>query len=932
MIESMDLYALFHGPNAGYVLELWERYRQDPQAVDAQTRRIFERWTPNGGTAAGPAIVAQPDLSSALHQAAAATDLAQAVRHFGHLQAQLDPLGSPPPGDIWLRPEFHGISAADLSGLPATLIGGPVAERSENALQAIQELRRIYSNHIGHDSIQVRVPQEREWLRHAAESGQFSDQKQPFDRIALLGSLTRVEVFEQFLHRRFPGKTRFSIEGLDMLVPMLEEIIRGAGEQEVRSVFLNMAHRGRLNVMAHILGVPYRQILAQFKDPVSSVRFHYDLGWMGDVKYHAGATLGEEDLEDYDNLRLSMTPNPSHLEAVDPVLEGMARAAGTDAGQPGPGSFDPSITLPVLIHGDASFPGQGVVAETLNLGRIPGYTTGGTIHIIANNQLGFTTLPEEGRSTMFASDLAKGFRVPIVHVNADDPQACIEAARMALAYRFAFQKSFVIDLIGYRRYGHNEGDEPSFTQPLMYKIIEDHPSVRAQWAEKLVAAGAVDPELPDRLVQEHMDRMKNELEQVDLEEDLVEPKPIVAPKGAARRVQTAVPAALLRELNSALVRLPPGFTAHPKIARMLKRRQQMPEDDEQVSIDWTTAEQLAFASILAEGIPVRLTGEDVERGTFSQRHAVFHDYGTGETYVPIREIPQARAAFEIHNSPLTENATLGFEYGYNIQAAERLVIWEAQYGDFINGAQVVVDEFITSARMKWDHAPSLVLLLPHGSEGAGPDHSTGRLSRFLSLAAKTNLRIAVPTTAAQYFHLLRRQALLLKTDPLPLIAMTPKSLLRHPLTSSALSELSGGQWQPVIEDVDAFQRVDQIRRVLLCSGKIYVDLVTSPLRSEHPEIAIIRLEQLYRFPAELVEQALARFPKLEQVFWVQEEPKNMGGWTFVSPRLEKIIAGRWAFRMVGRYSNASPAEGSASMYQHHQQIIIDFAFDSGVSG
>ena len=654
----------------------------------------------------------------------------------------------------------------------------------------------------------------------------------------MLDRLSQVEAFERFLQRTFPGKTRFSIEGLDMLVPVLDEVIAESGEAGIRQILIGMAHRGRLNVMAHVLNKPYAQILAEFKDPVSK-NFREDMAWTGDVKYHAGAHRAIKGGEAMD-LVVSMPPNPSHLEAVDPVVEGMARAAGTTVDGGGAPRFDPARSVPILIHGDAAFPGQGVVAETLNLSRLPGYSTGGTIHIIVNNQLGFTTGPEDVYSTSYASGLARGFKIPIVHVNADDPEACVEVARMAFAYRERFQRDFLIDLIGYRRYGHNEGDEPAFTQPLMYQTIASHPTVREVWAGTLAERGVLPAEQAQRMYESRVVEMQSAYDTLEPEQDLVEPEPEPPPPGAASKAATAVDIDVLRELNSALLAMPANFSMHKKLEKGREKRGRMLESLDDRTVDWAAAEELALASILADGTSIRLTGEDVERGTFSHRHAVFHDIKTGRAHVPLQTMPQARVAFEIHNSPLTENAVLGFEYGYSVQEPSRLVIWEAQYGDFINGAQVIIDEFLISARGKWGQRPSLVLLLPHAHEGQGPDHASARPERFLQLAADINMRVANCTTAAQYFHLLRRQAALLLVDPLPLIVLTPKSLLRHPLVASAPRELAEGRFRMVIPDHEAEARASEIRRVICCSGKVYVDLMAAEQRAGRSDVAIVR--------------------------------------------------------------------------------------------
>ena len=910
----------FSGVNAGYVLELYERYRQDPESVDPQTRRIFESWIPaaESGAATAPA-----DTRVDVRKIVGAANLADCIRRYGHLAARLDPLGSEPVGDPSLAPAAHGLTDADLRALPASLVGGPVAESSANAAEAIEKLRRIYCSTTGFDYAHVFVPEEREWLRHAAESGRFLP---PMDRQSvevILDRITQVEVFERFLHRTFPGKTRFSIEGLDMLVPILDEIICGAADHGARHAVLGMAHRGRLNVLAHVLDKPYAQILAEFKGPVSAKSFRTDLGWMGDVKYHAGARTAAPRGQMY----ITVPPNPSHLEAVDPVAVGMARAAGTSANQRGAAQFDSGITLPILIHGDAAFPGQGIVAETLNLSRLPGYSTGGTIHIIANNQLGFTATPQDSYSTSYASGLARGFKIPIVHVNTDDPVACLEAARLAWEYRTRFGLDFLIDLVGYRRHGHNEGDEPSFTQPMMYRKIASHPTIRETWARTLVEKGSIPPELPDALVKEHFEELEGIYASLKPDQEQLPPLPPKPPAGTAAQVTTGVPLEILREINHALLTPPTGFAFHRKLERAIERRRAAFTNVEERSIDWATAEELALATILADGIPIRMTGEDVERGTFSHRHAVFHDPNTGKQFIALQEFPQSRAAFEIHNSPLTENATIGFEFGYNVQEPRRLVIWEAQYGDFINGAQVMLDQFVISARTKWGLTPSLVLLLPHGYEGQGPEHSNARPERFLDAAADINLRLVNCTTATQYFHVLRRQAALLERDPLPLIVLTPKSLLRHTAVSSTPRDLEQGRFLPVIDDDDARRDAGGIDRVVLCSGKVYVDLITSDRRATARNIAICRVEQLYPFPNIALNEVLGRYPSVHDVVWLQEEPENMGAWHFMRPLLEQLIGDRCPLRYIGRTRSSSPSEGSAAWHQVNQRTLIQQAFD-----
>lgn len=942
MTKSDNFWREFHGPNAAYLLAMFEAYQADPQSVDEVMRSYFRTYenelgqliSKNGAKQAATAVSPSPQVANS-EKIMAAVNLAQAIREFGHLAARLDPLGPPPPGEPSLAPDYYQLTEEDLRQLPANLIGGPVGQTAANALTAVNQLHDIYASTIGYDYDHLRNHDERSWLREMAETRHFRPPNTPCDVKALLERLTQVETFEQFLQRVFPGKTRFSIEGLDMMLPMLDEIVSLAGEAGVQSILMGMAHRGRLNVMTHLLGRPYAEILTMFKDPTQQDHYHQRnvVGWTGDVKYHAGGRYAIDfDADEVIDLVIKLAPNPSHLEHVNPVVMGMARAAGTAVNEPGAPHFDPSVTLPILIHGDAAFPGQGIVAETLNMHRLPGYRVGGTIHIIANNQLGFTTDADEGRSTLYASDLAKGFKIPIVHVNADDAEACIEVARLAIAYRQKFQKDFLIDLIGYRRYGHNEGDEPRFTQPNMYARIDNHATVRQRWAETLISRNEITLAEAAALQEKFQTNLQRLYESLEVEEVAaeLEPQLELPPPGAARQAVTAVSLETLRSLNQALLNLPGSFQPDKKLARAMKKRRDVLDDPDEVSVDWATAEALALASILAEGTAVRLTGEDVARGTFSHRHAVFHDRETGKTYCPLQSIPQAKAAFEIRNSPLSENGVIGFEYGYNIQAPERLVIWEAQYGDFINTAQAMIDEFVVSGKAKWEQTPSLVLLLPHGYEGQGPDHSTGRLERFLQLAAKTSLRVAYPTTAAQYFHLLRRQTAVLEDDPLPLIVMTPKSLLRHPRSASTPRQLAENEWRRILSDTRAQSRAEEVRRLVLCSGKVFVDLVEIQDRivaeQDNLQVALTRVEQLYPLPEAEIEAEITQYPHLEEVIWLQEEPANMGAWEFVRPHLQKICNGRFPLRYIGRPRRTSPAEGSTSWHRRNQKAITEHAF------
>lgn len=913
----------FYGPNAGYVLELYDRFLKDPSSVDAETRRLLESWKPEPE---------EPQKSEDWKTVLAVVKLAQSIRQFGHIAAQLDPLGLPPFGpegihsdDPTLRKEYYGLTDETLQKLPADLIGGPIASSSRNAYEAIEVLTKSYTSTIGFDFEHVHAAEERIWLRDVIEGKQFAPPEMPIDGKALLIKLTETEVFEQFLQRSFPGKFRFSIEGVDMLVPILSELVSLATNSGIKSIIIGMAHRGRLNVLSHILQVPYTAIFAEFKDPARHRNSRADLDWTGDVKYHHGAFKIQKDSHPQ-AVGIFLAPNPSHLEAIDPVVEGMARAAGTDGQQPGKPSFNPEVTLPILIHGDASFPGQGIVAETLNFSRLDGYSTGGTIHIITNNQLGYTATPDETRSTRYASDLAKGFEIPVIHVNADDPEACIESIRIASAYREKFHKDFLVDLVGYRRHGHNESDEPTFTQPLMYGRIQNTPSVRLKWANTLAGRNIIAAGDAEKVVRAEFDKLRSALSSLQPEKALIEHRPTVPPAGAARHVKTQVEIDRLRKLNDNLLLLPRNFSIHPKLERVLDKRRHIFENLDAPSVDWASAEILALSSILEDGIPIRFTGQDSDRGTFSHRHLTYHDVRNGEKFTSLQSLVTANAPFEIYNSPLTESAAIGFEYGYNVQEPGRLVIWEAQYGDFINNAQIMVDEFITSARAKWGQTPSLVLLLPHAYEGQGPDHSSGRLERFLNLAAETNVRIANCTTAAQYFHLLRRQALLLRTDPLPLVVMTPKGLLRHPRTASSPRELCEGRWKPILNDPKASSLSDTAQRLILCSGKIFVDLVDSKFRQSNDETAVIRVEQLYPFPTDKLEALVKRYGGTKELVWAQEEPENMGAWNYVRPLLNELFGNMFSIKCVGRTANASPAEGSTALHIAHQSEVVEKAF------
>lgn len=914
----------FYGPNAGYVLDLYERYKQNPASVDEATRNFFATWSPNQEVPRardGAEAVSTQEISHII----AATALAHAIRERGHLGAHLDPLGSKPIGDPALQSKTYGISDADLAQLPPDIIGGHSAENASNALDAINNLRAMYSGTISYEFDQVKSPDERGWLRDAVGLRLYHRMPAPEQARQLLKRLTQVESLERYLHQTFTGQKRFSIEGTDILVPMLDEILSGAIDSETTEIIIGMAHRGRLNVLAHVLDKPYTAILSEFSHPQRDEDVppadSAGYGWTGDVKYHLGAEhlLGAGASVD---LKVVLAPNPSHLEFVNPVIEGMARASQEIRSVAGAPLQDVDRTLPILIHGDAAFPGEGVVAETMNLWHLRGYWVGGTIHIIVNNQLGFTTEPTDSRSTNFASDLAKGFGIPIIHVNADDPYACLTAVRIAHAYRDQFHKDVLVDLVGYRRWGHNESDEPAYTQPQMYEVIRQHPTVRELYAHHLVEEGIVSQEEADGMVKEAfavLEQAKQEAEEPNYHENLEVGERF---PGSLETTETIQPVSeqQLTVFNEELLAWPKNFLPNPKLARILQRRANTlgPEG----GIDWGQAEALAFASILADGTPIRMSGQDTERGTFNHRHAVLHSQNARQIYIPLQHLSQARASFSIYNSPLSETSVLGFEYGYSVYAPDTLVLWEAQYGDFANTAQVIIDQFITSGRAKWRQESSLIMLLPHGYEGPDPEHSSARLERYLQLAADNNLRIANCTTSAQYFHLLRLQAFSLERNPRPLIIMTPKSLLRHPLATSRLQDLAEGTFQRVIDDQHAREHADRISRIVLCSGKIAINLLAQKDRSQADDTAIVRVELLYPFPAEELKKVLASYPHMREIVWVQEEPHNMGAWTFISPRLAKIVGRNIISSVVSRPDRSSPAAGFRDLYEAEQERIV----------
>ncbi len=904
--------------NDGYIAELYDAYRRDASSVDESWRQFFRFAESLGRADAAPSSPSGTYDAGILRKTAGAIGLVAAIERLGHLAVQIDPLGTAPPGAAELEPEFHGISEADLADVPA----GALGRGGGTAADVVRRLRELYCGGMGYEFDHVSDETEREWLRTTIESGVASAPLDADERKTLLERLTAVDALERFLGRAYVSVKRFSIEGVDALVPMLDEAIARGVDAGARHVVIGMAHRGRLNVMSHVMGKPYRLLFEEFEDRPVPMANESDTG---DVKYHMGLTA-KVDVAGGGLVDVELMSNPSHLELVNPVAQGVTRARQRVNGT-APNTRAESSVLPVVVHGDASFSGEGIVAETINMSLLRGYRVGGTLHIIVNNQVGFTTDAIDGRSTHYASDLAKGYDIPIVHVNADDAEACVQSVRLSIAYRQRFNKDFLIDLVGYRRHGHNEADQPAFTQPMMYKVVSAHPTAREVYGARLVAERVMtedDVKAADAAVGARLQQIYQ-----DLKHEAAPAAPPATAKGDAtrsnaREAATAVRPERLVALNEQLLAWPSTFKLHPTLQRTVPRRRGAINSG---GIDWGHAEALAFASLLTEGVSVRVTGQDAERGTFSHRQAVLHDVETGETFTPLAHLPQAGGEFEIYNSPLSETAVLGFEYGFSIATPNELVLWEAQYGDFANVGQPIFDQFISAGRAKWRHESGLVLLLPHGYEGQGPEHSSARLERFLQLYAEENMVVAYPSTPAQYFHILRRQAL--KRPRRPLVLMQPKSLLRLTAALSKLEDLAGGTFRRVIDDPVASQQRDAVQRLVFCTGKLYYDLVAA---GEHPSnVAIIRIEEIAPWPRE-VGDIVDQYPNVDEVVWAQEEPKNMGAWTFVQPRLRASIGTVTTMRYIGRPERSSPAEGHKPAHDEEQTRILKDALTYSPAG
>jgi len=855
---------------------------------------------------------------------AAVLQLINAYRVRGHLIADFDPLGSEAVYHPELDPATYGLTIWDLDRefITGTLMsadedlkdGAP--QKLATLRQILETLRQTYCGKIGCEFMNIQIPEQKRWLQLRMEPTGNRWPLEPATRLRALERVVEAEEFEHFLHTRFVGHKRFSLEGSESAIVILDEILDRAANNGVHETVIGMAHRGRLNVLANIVGKSMVQVFSEFEggDPNSTQG-------SGDVKYHLGAsgvrksTTGKE-------IIVSVAFNPSHLEAVDPVVEGIVRPK-----QDRLGDTQRARVIPILVHGDAAFAGQGIVAETLNLSQLEGYTTGGTIHLVINNQIGFTTNPDEARSTPYSTDVARMVQAPIFHVNGDDPEACVRVAQMAYDYRQRFKKDVVIDMFCYRRHGHNEADDPSYTQPILYRKIRQHPSVATLYSETLIREGIVESSRVDQMrkavhqrLSDIYDASKKNSERYQVQElsDL-DPEDMDPPVA-----QTAVDRSTLAQILEAITSFPPGFHVHPKLDGFLKKRREVLNG---APMDWATAETFAFGSLVLERTPVRLSGQDSGRGTFSQRHLELYDSETGDRYVPLKHLSPNQARFDVFDSALSEYAVMGFEFGYSVADPRTLVLWEAQFGDFSNGAQIMIDQFIVSAEAKWSQPSGLVLLLPHGYEGQGPEHSSARLERFLQLSADDNIQVVNASTPAQYFHILRRQmhgGHDRRGVRKPLIIFTPKRMLRHPKAVSVLDELTSGAFREVIDDTTIDSQ--RVRRVILCSGQIYYDLAAAREERKSQDIAIARLEQIYPFPGDQLRDLIERYPATADVMWVQEEPRNMGAWRFVQENLQPILKENRQVRYAGRAASASPSAGSLKRHQQEQAELIDEAF------
>jgi 2-oxoglutarate dehydrogenase E1 component len=921
----------FSGGNAAYLESAYDQYLKDPQSVAAPLRALFDQLPPASGAEQSstdivaaiaaraklpPAAVALPAGGASEKQAAVSRFL-QAFANRGHLIARIDPLGlmqRPHPRVLDL--DHVGLSNADLETEFFTGAHNDWIGRRATLREILRRLEQVYGGSIGAEFAHVSDTEERLWLQDEFSLGRMAHRFSADEKREILTQLTAAEGLERYLHTKYVGQKRFSLEGSDALIPLLDDLIQEAGRAGVQEVIVGMAHRGRLNVLVNVMGKSPGELFSEFEGK-SAVQHG-----SGDVKYHKGFSA---DLRTPGgNVHVALAFNPSHLEIVDPVVEGSVRAR-----QERRNDTVGEKVIPVLIHGDAAFAGQGVVMETLQLSQTRGYRTGGTVHVIINNQVGFTTSElRDARSTMYCSDVAKMIEAPILHVNADDPEAVIFVTRLALRYRLRFHKDMVIDLVGYRRLGHNEADEPAATQPMMYQAIRQHPTVRKLYADRLAAEGIVSAEESAKLGEQYRQALDEGRHQVHPSLGMIGNQYTVdwsryRDVDWTERPRTGVGAERLARLGLSIVHIPPEFTLQPRVAQIFANRAKMVAGE--IPLDWGCAETLAYSALLDEGTPIRISGQDSARGTFFHRQAVLHDQGSDRVYVPLQHIRDGQARIEIIDSILSEAAVLGFEYGYSTTSPDALVIWEAQFGDFVNGAQVLIDQFISSGEAKWERFCGLTLFLPHGYEGQGPEHSSARPERFLQLCAEQNMQLCVPSTPAQMFHMLRRQ--MLRSLRKPLIVMTPKSLLRHELSVSALSDLVNGSFSPIIDDVDALDQA-AVKRIVCCSGKVYFDLLKARRAAARLDVALVRVEQLYPFPSEEYQAVLGRYPNATELIWCQEEPQNQGAWHQIRHRLEELAGPRLPLYYAGRGAMAAPATGSAKLHDSEQQRLVNTALSA----
>ena len=923
------------GANASYLEAVYEQYLQDPDSIDPAWRGYFDALAPAAAAAerahseviAGVAARTQasagtfpaaPADAVASEKQAAVSRLMQIYSNRGHLVARIDPLGllqRPRPRVLDL--DYAGLSDADLDAEFYTASRNDWIPRRATLREIIARLERVYCGHIGAEFAHVSNSDERLWLQDEYQLGRMQHRFSAEERVNLLRQLTAAEGLERYLHTKYVGQKRFSLEGADALIASLNELIQVGGQSGIEECVLGMAHRGRLNVLVNVLGKSPGQLFSEFEGKYDD---NHAQG-SGDVKYHKGFSADVR--TPGGNVHVALAFNPSHLEIVNPVVEGSVRARQERR--------DDSLgkkVVPVLMHGDAAFAGQGVVMETLQLSQARGYRTGGTIHIIINNQIGFTTSdPHDARSTTYCSDVAKIIEAPIFHVNADDPEDVLFVTRLALSYRQLFHKDVVIDLVCYRRLGHNEADEPAATQPIMYRLIRQHPTVRKLYAEQLVADGVLTAADAEQLVADYRQALDSGQLQLHPALGLIGNKYTVdwSRYGAAdwsERIRTGVPPERLAALGARLVSFPGDMTLHPRVAQVISNRAKMAAGE--LPLDWGMAESLAYASLLDESVAVRLSGQDSGRGTFFHRHSVLHDQATGRRYVPLQHIREGQPRFNVIDSVLSEEAVVGFEYGYATTSPDCLVIWEAQFGDFVNGAQVVIDQFISSGEAKWGRLCGLTLFLPHGYEGQGPEHSSARLERFLQLCAEENMQVVVPSTPAQMFHLIRRQAL--QPFRRPLIVFTPKSLLRHELSVSALAELNNSSFSNVIGEIDDIPAAN-VERVVFCSGKVYFDLLKARRSAGQRNVALVRIEQLYPFPVEQYQAALAFYAAATDLVWCQEEPQNQGAWYQIRHRLQDLAGPRTVY-YAGRAAAAAPATGLIRNHDSEQHHLVDTALNA----